>query len=72
MTTYKTRQMLFVILIVGWALIAGISLAMATCNNTNGEKLPVEFQYNSHDYIYFPNKGVVHSPDCKHCQLTFD
>lgn len=33
---------------------------------------PIEFKYNNHEYIYFPSKGVVHSPDCKQCILIFD
>lgn len=51
-------------------LVVGvIQLILHTFSNN---QLPMEFQYNSHDYIYFPHKGVVHSPDCKHCQLIFD
>lgn len=34
--------------------------------------LPVEFEYKHHDYIYFPGKGVIHSPECKQCTLTFE
>lgn len=33
---------------------------------------PQEFQYKNHDYIYFPGKGVIHSPECKQCTLTFE
>ena len=32
---------------------------------------PQEFEYKHHDYIYFPHKGIVHSPECKQCTLTF-
>ena len=35
-------------------------------------KTPQEFQYKKHDYIYFPNKGVIHSPECRQCTLTFE
>lgn len=35
-------------------------------------KTPIEFEYKKHLYIEFPNKGVVHDPNCKHCQLIFD
>ena len=35
-------------------------------------KTPQEFQYKRHDYIYFPDKGVIHSPECKQCTLTFE
>lgn len=34
--------------------------------------LPIEFEYKHHDYIYFPNKGIIHSPECKLCTLTFE
>lgn len=35
-------------------------------------KTPQEFQYKKHDYIYFPGKGVIHSPECRQCTLTFE
>ena len=35
-------------------------------------KTPQEFQYKRHDYIYFPDKGVIHSPECRQCTLTFE
>lgn len=35
-------------------------------------KPPQEFQYKKHDYIYFPGKGVIHSPECRQCTLTFE
>ena len=31
--------------------------------------LPIEFEYKYHDYIYFPGKGIIHSPECKQCTL---
>lgn len=31
-----------------------------------------EFEYKHHDYIYFPGKGIIHSPECKQCTLTFE
>lgn len=34
--------------------------------------LPIEFEYKHHDYIYFPGKGIIHSPECKQCTLTFE
>ena len=34
--------------------------------------LPIEFGYKYHDYIYFPGKGIIHSPECKQCTLTFE
>ena len=35
-------------------------------------KAPQEFQYKHHDYIYFPGKGIIHSPECRQCTLTFE
>lgn len=35
-------------------------------------KTPQEFQYKRHDYIYFPGKGIIHSPECRQCTLTFE
>lgn len=35
-------------------------------------KTPQEFQYKKHDYIYFPGKGIIHSPECRQCTLTFE
>lgn len=34
--------------------------------------LPIEFEYKHHDYIYFPGKGIIHSPECHRCTLTFE
>lgn len=34
--------------------------------------LPIEFEYKRHDYIYFSGKGIIHSPECKQCTLTFE
>lgn len=33
---------------------------------------PQEFQYKDHDYIYFPSKGIAHSPECHKCAITFE
>lgn len=33
---------------------------------------PQEFEYKKHDYIYFPGKGIIHSPECHKCTLTFE
>lgn len=35
-------------------------------------KKPQEFEYKHHDYIYFPGKGIIHSPECHRCTLTFE
>lgn len=33
---------------------------------------PQEFEYKHHDYIYFPGKGTIHSPECRQCAITFE
>ena len=33
---------------------------------------PQEFQYKQHDFIYFPGKGIIHSPECHKCAITFE
>ena len=33
---------------------------------------PQEFEYKHHDYIYFPGKGIIHSPECRQCAITFE
>lgn len=38
----------------------------------NSNYTPQEFEYKKHDYIYFPGKGIIHSPDCHKCTLTFE
>ena len=43
-----------------------------TINVKNRQTSTQEFTYNKHQYIYFPDKGVVHNPECKKCILTFD
>lgn len=50
-------------------LAIGIIYVISTHTPT---KTPQEFQYKRHDYIYFPGKGVIHSPECKQCTLTFE
>lgn len=34
--------------------------------------IPQEFEYKHHDYIYFPGKGTIHSPECRQCAITFE
>lgn len=46
-----------------------ITVIVMNCKSPN---TPQEFQYKNHDYIYFPGKGVIHSPECKQCTLTFE
>ena len=60
--------------IIGGFFIVFITLMMSQLINYffPNNRTPQEFQYKQHTYIYFPNKGLVHSPDCKHCQLVFD
>ena len=31
---------------------------------------PIKFNYEKHEYIYFPSKGIVHSPECKQCYVN--
>lgn len=65
----KTIKWFFIILGIAYVVVATILIL----GNSNSKKqLPQEFQYSSHEYIYFPDKGVVHSPDCKQCQLVLD
>ena len=46
-----------------------ITVTVKNCKSTN---TPQEFEYKKHDYIYFPGKGIIHSPECKQCTLTFE
>lgn len=41
-------------------------------NTPTPTKIPQEFEYKHHDYIYFPNKGIIHSPECRQCAITFE
>ena len=50
-------------------LVIGTIYVISTPTPT---KTPQEFQYKKHDYIYFPDKGVIHSPECRQCTLTFE
>jgi hypothetical protein len=50
-------------------LAVGMIYVIHTLTSTN---TPQEFEYKHHDYIYFPDKGVIHSPECKQCTLTFE
>lgn len=45
------------------------TIAVKSCKSPN---IPQEFEYKHHDYIYFPGKGIIHSPECKQCTLTFE
>lgn len=50
-----------------------IALMIKVSINVKNKQLSAqEFTYNKHQYIYFPDKGVVHNPDCKKCLLNFD
>lgn len=53
--------------IVALVLSSLYFLHSSICKDT-----PMEIKYKTHDYIYFPHKGIVHSPDCKQCQIIFD
>ncbi len=53
----------------GFIIVVGVCIYLAF---TAKPTIPQEFQYKNHDYIYFPNKGTIHSPECKQCTLTFE
>lgn len=55
-------------------ILAGIIILIWLISSTfyPVNKEPQEFKYKEHDYIYFPGKGITHSPDCKHCLIIFD
>lgn len=48
-----------------WLLVAIIILLLMY----RAPEAPVKFNYEKHEYIYFPNKGMVHSPECKQCYV---
>lgn len=62
----KMSSIRIIVLILVLAIIAIGILVLVNA------KTPQEFQYKHHDYIYFPGKGVIHSPECKQCTLTFE
>lgn len=49
-----------------------ISVLIASYYMLVNPMFPIEFEYKKHDYIYFPGKGIIHSPECKQCTLTFE
>ena len=51
------------------ALIIGVMIIILVLTTS---KAPQEFQYKQHDYIYFPGKGIIHSPECHECTITFE
>ena len=60
-------------LIISLLLTSILAIGMIYVINTSTPtKTPQEFQYKKHDYIYFPDKGVIHSPECRQCTLTFE
>lgn len=62
-----------VILLYSMLLLILVAFAIEiTINVKNEQTSTQEFTYNKHQYIYFPNKGVVHNPECKKCILNFD
>lgn len=62
----KMSSIRIIVLILVLAIIAIGILVLVNA------KAPQEFQYKKHDYIYFPGKGIIHSPECKQCTLTFE
>ena len=55
-----------------YILSLGVFIAFVIFLDSKNTKTPQEFQYKKHDYIYFPGKGVIHSPECRQCTLTFE
>lgn len=49
-----------------------ISVLIVSYYMLTNPMFPTEFQYKKHYYIYFPGKGIIHSPECKQCTLTFE
>lgn len=59
--------------IIGALILTAILLAVGMMYVINtSTKIPQEFEYKHHDYIYFPGKGIIHSPDCRQCAITFE
>lgn len=60
-------------IIIALLLTSILTIIMIYVINTpTPTKTPQEFQYKRHDYIYFPGKGIIHSPECRQCTLTFE
>lgn len=53
-------------------LIVAIIMGVLIIRKSKSAENPLEFEYKKHDYIYFPGKGIIHSPECKQCTLTFE
>ena len=62
-------KMSFIRVVVSILILIVIAIGILVLVNI---KAPQEFQYKHHDYIYFPGKGVIHSPECRQCTLTFE
>lgn len=54
------------------AVAVGLITTTKTTTKTTTINPPQEFEYKKHDYIYFPDKGVVHSPECHKCVLMYE
>ena len=60
-------------IIISLLLTSMLAIGMIYIINTpTPTKIPQEFEYKYHDYIYFPNKGIIHSPECRQCAITFE
>lgn len=60
-------------IIISLLLTSMLAIGMIYIINTpTPTKIPQEFEYKHHDYIYFPNKGIIHSPECRQCAITFE
>ena len=63
-STFKTLAITFIAIL--------IIIEILLINFYPANKKPQEFEYKHHDYIYFPGKGIIHSPECHRCTLTFE
>ena len=62
---------IIVLLLLPSILAVGVVYVLNTPISTH-TSTPQEFEYKHHDYIYFPGKGIIHSPECKQCAITFE
>ena len=62
---------IIVSLLLTSVLAVGVAYVLNTLTSTH-TSTPQEFEYKHHDYIYFPGKGTIHSPECRQCTLTFE
>ena len=59
-------------IIIAFFLMSVAAVGLITMTKTTTINPPQEFEYKKHDYICFPDKGVVHSPECHKCVLMYE